>query len=97
MYKTNAGLYFLSTLKDDDIKVIDPTTDLYPFMVAASDNNMSNLFAVSYIFLRTRNLFLFLVHGGNPGEVRRSRRRRSTNVRNRTSNSTKHKDYGGYI
>ena len=35
MYKTNAGLYFLSTLKDDDIKVIDPTTDLYVQLICS--------------------------------------------------------------
>ena len=81
LYKSNA-LYFLSTLTDDHIKEIDPPTDLYPFMVAASDNT-SDLSAV-YVLLR-RNPSL--VRGGNP-EDRRSRRRRRL-TRNRISNSTK--------
>ena len=81
LYKTN-GLYFLSTLTDDHIKEIDPPTDLYPFMVAASGNT-SDLSAV-YVLLR-RNPSL--VRGGNIDDRFRCHRRRST--RNRISNSTK--------
>ena len=81
LFKTN-GLYFLSTLRDDDIKEIDPPTDLYPFMVAASGNT-SDLSAV-YVLLR-RNPSL--VRGGNIDDRFRRRRRRSTRSRHR--NSTK--------
>ena len=81
LYENN-GLYFLHMLTDDHVREIDPVTDLYPFMVAASDNT-SDLSAV-YVLLR-RNPSL--VRGGNPEDRRSRRRRRST--RNRTSNSTK--------
>ena len=76
LFKTKA-LYFLSTLTDDHIKEIDPPTDLYPFMVAASDNT-SDLSAV-YVLLR-RNPSL--VSGGNPEDRRSRRRRRSTRSSN---------------
>ena len=88
LFKKN-GLYFLHTLTDDHVREIDPVTDLYPFMVAASGNT-SDLSAV-YVLLR-RNPSL--VRGGNPENAgtnssnRRRRRRRSST---RSSNSTKRK------
>ena len=42
--------YFLRTLSDDQVREIDPTSDLYPFMVAASGET-SDLSAV-YVLLR---------------------------------------------
>ena len=88
LYENN-GLYFLHMLTDDHVREIDPVTDLYPFMVAASGNT-SDLSAV-YVLLR-RNPSL--VRGGNPenwstnSSNRRRRRRRSST---RSSNSTKRK------
>ena len=85
----NNGLYFLSTLTDDHVREIDPVTDLYPFMVAASGNT-SDLSAV-YVLLR-RNPSL--VRGGNPengGTNSSNRRRRRRRSSTRSSNSTKRK------
>ena len=85
LFKKN-GLHFLHTLTDDNVREIDPATDLYPFMVAASVNT-SDLSAV-YVLLR-RNPSL--IRGGNlnpedGGTNSCNRlRRRST----RRSNSTK--------
>ena len=52
--------YFLRTLSDDQVREIDPASDLYPFMIAASGET-SDLSAV-YVLLR-RNPSL--VRGGN--------------------------------
>ena len=52
--------YFLRMLSDDQVREIDPASDLYPFMVAASGET-SDLSAV-YVLLR-RNPSL--VRGGN--------------------------------
>ena len=52
--------YFLRTLSDDQVREIDPASDLYPFMVAASGET-SDLSAV-YVLLR-RNPSL--ARGGN--------------------------------
>ena len=79
MFKSN-GLYFLQTLTDDHVREIDPVTDLYPFMVAASGNT-SDLSAVYVLSRRNPSL----VRGGNREDSRNRRRRRST----RSSNSTK--------
>ena len=83
----NNGLFFIRTLTDDQVREIDPVTDLYPFMVAASGDT-SDLSAV-YVLLR-RNPSL--VRGGNPegdGGTNNSnrRRRRSTRRRNSTKRS----------
>ena len=56
------GSYFLRMLSDDQVREIDPASDLYPFMVAASGEN-SDLSAV-YVLLR-RNPSL--ARGGNIG------------------------------
>ena len=90
LYENN-GLYFLHMLTDDHVREIDPVTDLYPFMVAASGNT-SDLSAV-YVLLR-RNPSL--VRGGNPenwssnSSNRRRRRRRRSSTRT-SNNNTKRK------
>ena len=66
----NDGIYFLRALSDDQVREIDPATDLYPCMVAASGET-SDLSAV-YVLLR-RNPSL--VRGDKIGRKRRSKRR----------------------
>ena len=56
---------FFVGLKDDEIAEIDPGTDLYPFMVSASEETNSDLSAVYYLLMR------------NPALVSTSRRRSS--------------------
>ena len=56
---------FFVGLKDDEIAEIDPGTDLYPFMVSASEETNSDLSAVYYLLRR------------NPALVSTSRRRSS--------------------
>ena len=65
MLKSN-GLYFLQALIDHHVRKIDPPTDLYPFMLAASGNT-SDLSAVYAVLLR-RNPSL--VRGGNSKDCR---------------------------
>ena len=77
----NNSLFFIRTLTDDQVREIDPVTDLYPFMVAASGDT-SDLSAV-YVLLR-RNPSL--VRGGNPegdGGTNNSNRRRRRSTRRR--------------
>ena len=60
--KTFAGdaSYFLRTLSDDQVKEIDPASDLYPFMVAASGET-SDLSAVYVLLKRNPSV----ARGGN--------------------------------
>ena len=54
------GAYFIHTLSDDQVREIDPVTDLYPFMVAASGDT-SDLSAVYMLLTRNPSL----ADGGN--------------------------------
>ena len=56
---------FFAGLRDDEIAEIDPGTDLYPFMVSASEEKNSDLSAVYYLLRR------------NPAMVSTSKRRSS--------------------
>ena len=74
----NNGLFFIRTLIDDQVREIDPVTDLYPFMVAAS-GDISDLSAVYVLLGRNQSL----VRNGIKHNNRRRKRRAST------SNGTK--------
>ena len=53
-FESNA-MYFMRTLSDDQAREIDPLTDLYPFMVAASEQT-SDLSAVFVLLRRNPSL-----------------------------------------
>jgi len=68
-YKNNA-MFFLR-MRDEEIREIDPGTDLYPFMVLASDQT-SDLSAVNYLLRRNPSL----AHGGKKSVSKGGRKKK---------------------
>ena len=76
----NDGSYFVR-LSDDQVREIDPATDLYPCMVAASGET-SDLSAVFVLLRRNPSL----VRGGNIDDAN-TNKRRSTRTRSSVKRS----------
>jgi hypothetical protein len=68
-YKNNA--MFFIRMRDEEIREIDPGTDLYPFMVLASDQT-SDLSAVNYLLRRNPSL----AHGGKKSVSKSGRKKK---------------------
>jgi hypothetical protein len=68
-YKNNA--MFFIRMRDEEIREIDPGTDLYPFMVLASDQT-SDLSAVNYLLRRNPSL----AHGGKKSVSKGGRKKK---------------------
>ena len=85
-FEDNA-MHFNLYLSDDQVREIDPATDLYPFMVAASSETARSDLSAVYVLLK-RNPSL--VRGGNlDNEDRHSNSRRKRKGMRRNSNCIK--------
>ena len=83
-FESNA-MYFMRTLSDDQVREIDPLTDLYPFMVAASEQT-SDLSAVFVLLRRNPSL----VGGGDLHDGNDRLKRKRTGDCNRIKRSKNH-------